>query len=128
MNCPKCQYIRKKTDASPKWQCPNCGIAYNKHQPEYLDQIAKSKNEKEKKKRKNVALANLLPALFMFYLFVHGMFYESITLPTGRVASYTLNKIEHPGIFILLMSISLITSIGLTIGSIFLYIKASKDA
>ena len=31
--CPKCGYARKPTDAAPDWQCPACGIAYNKFQP-----------------------------------------------------------------------------------------------
>lgn len=30
MKCPKCEYIRKPTDHNPDWQCPSCGIAYNK--------------------------------------------------------------------------------------------------
>jgi hypothetical protein len=28
--CPKCGYARKPTDLGPAWQCPSCGIAYNK--------------------------------------------------------------------------------------------------
>lgn len=30
--CPKCQYVRtlKDDEATPDWQCPNCGVAYNK--------------------------------------------------------------------------------------------------
>ncbi len=28
--CPRCQYIRLPADKGPAWQCPNCGIAYNK--------------------------------------------------------------------------------------------------
>ena len=30
MLCPKCRYKRKPTDTTPDWQCPSCGIAYNK--------------------------------------------------------------------------------------------------
>jgi len=34
-NCPKCGYARKASDAKvPDWQCPSCGIAYQK----YVDQ------------------------------------------------------------------------------------------
>jgi glutaredoxin len=34
-NCPKCGYARKATDAKvPDWQCPSCGIAYQK----FIDQ------------------------------------------------------------------------------------------
>jgi uncharacterized membrane protein YhaH (DUF805 family)/ribosomal protein L37AE/L43A len=28
--CPKCQHQRTAADQGPAWQCPNCGIAYNK--------------------------------------------------------------------------------------------------
>lgn len=28
--CPKCNYARTAADSSPAWQCPSCGIAYNK--------------------------------------------------------------------------------------------------
>src|SRR6185312_7796624 len=31
--CPKCQHKRTANDAGPEWQCPNCGIAYNKASP-----------------------------------------------------------------------------------------------
>ena len=28
--CPRCRYVRQTTDVAPAWQCPRCGIAYNK--------------------------------------------------------------------------------------------------
>ena len=31
--CPKCQYNRAPNDPGPEWQCPSCGIAYNKALP-----------------------------------------------------------------------------------------------
>lgn len=30
--CPKCSYARTAADTAPAWQCPSCGIAYNKFQ------------------------------------------------------------------------------------------------
>lgn len=30
MECPKCKYVRQPHDTAPRWQCPNCGIAYEK--------------------------------------------------------------------------------------------------
>ena len=30
MECPKCKYIRQSDDTTPRWQCPQCGIAYEK--------------------------------------------------------------------------------------------------
>ena len=35
--CPKCQHKRTASDAGPDWQCPNCGIAYNKAMPSAAD-------------------------------------------------------------------------------------------
>ena len=31
--CPRCQYVRQGSDTAPAWQCPRCGIAYDKVQP-----------------------------------------------------------------------------------------------
>lgn len=28
--CPKCQYVRKETDAAPEYECPSCGVVYAK--------------------------------------------------------------------------------------------------
>jgi glutaredoxin len=28
--CPKCRYVRTTADTAPSWQCPGCGVAYNK--------------------------------------------------------------------------------------------------
>lgn len=33
ISCPKCDYARKATDTAPAWQCPSCGVAYNKIRP-----------------------------------------------------------------------------------------------
>ena len=33
MKCPKCSYERKPTDQAPEYECPNCGIIYNKYRP-----------------------------------------------------------------------------------------------
>ena len=30
--CPKCGHVRGETEVAPAWQCPACGIAYNKYQ------------------------------------------------------------------------------------------------
>lgn len=30
-SCPKCSYIRKETDDTPLWKCPQCGIVYEKY-------------------------------------------------------------------------------------------------
>ena len=30
--CPKCGYVRTANEVAPEWQCPSCGIAYNKYQ------------------------------------------------------------------------------------------------
>ncbi len=28
--CPKCNYLRQPVETVPDWQCPKCGVAYNK--------------------------------------------------------------------------------------------------
>ncbi|HEU0290438.1 MAG TPA: EF-hand domain-containing protein [Burkholderiales bacterium] len=33
VTCPKCSYVRKAAETAPAWQCPSCGIAYNKFRP-----------------------------------------------------------------------------------------------
>lgn len=33
MRCPKCSYERKPTDQTPEYECPSCGIIYNKYRP-----------------------------------------------------------------------------------------------
>jgi len=38
--CPKCGYARKPADTAPAWQCPSCGIAYNKFLAEAASQAA----------------------------------------------------------------------------------------
>ena len=47
--CPKCGYARTASETAPAWQCPSCGVAYNKvalpaalAQPEKLDRREKS--------------------------------------------------------------------------------------
>ena len=30
MKCPKCNYERTHIDTAPVWQCPKCGVAYDK--------------------------------------------------------------------------------------------------
>lgn len=33
ITCPKCAYARQPADTAPEWQCPSCGVAYNKVAP-----------------------------------------------------------------------------------------------
>ena len=40
VTCPKCHHVRTAADRVPDWQCPVCGIAYNKYQP-YLERVRK---------------------------------------------------------------------------------------
>jgi len=36
--CPKCGYTRGAAESAPAWQCPACGIAYNKY-PAYMEML-----------------------------------------------------------------------------------------
>ena len=31
VSCPKCGHVRTAAETAPAWQCPACGIAYNKY-------------------------------------------------------------------------------------------------
>ena len=31
LECPKCRYTRRARETAPAWQCPRCGIAYDKY-------------------------------------------------------------------------------------------------
>ena len=45
--CPKCQHQRTAGDEGPEWQCPSCGIAYNKATPSpaVVHQVNSSRDE-----------------------------------------------------------------------------------
>lgn len=47
MKCPKCQYVRQATDEAPEWQCPRCGIAYQKFKPRAEAQPASKKSDNQ---------------------------------------------------------------------------------
>lgn len=52
--CPRCRYRRKTSDSEPYWQCPNCGVAYDKVTEDYIERwIANDRKEqlKEGKRR-----------------------------------------------------------------------------
>ena len=34
ITCPKCSYVRAPAEHVPDWQCPGCGVAYNKVGPQ----------------------------------------------------------------------------------------------
>ena len=36
LNCPKCGYARQADENVPEWQCPGCGIAYQKYQSDIV--------------------------------------------------------------------------------------------
>lgn len=57
--CPKCSYERQTTDTAPDYECPKCGIIYNKYPP--LD--THEANEKGKKRGIEKKLKIKIPAL-----------------------------------------------------------------
>jgi glutaredoxin len=48
--CPKCRYVRQSTDTAPGWQCPQCGVAYNK--------VAELSQETRAQRRRTVSEAS----------------------------------------------------------------------
>lgn len=55
--CPKCSYIRNLSDDAPQWQCPACGIAYDKYQA-YLDRAKGIVEPRKPGQRKEAALSD----------------------------------------------------------------------
>ena len=48
MNCPKCGYERQANEQTPEWQCPACGIAYQKYQTQDVDSFSVAKSSSGK--------------------------------------------------------------------------------
>lgn len=69
MRCPKCKYVRLDTDTAPDYECPKCGIVYDKYDPiaeEKLDAIRakvaiRAQKEKDAVDKKEATTASLLP-------------------------------------------------------------------
>ena len=71
--CPKCQYQRQASDTAPDWQCPKCGVAYNKvaaspNQARVRDREDIVRVVEPGSSRKTVVVACLLVALAGFGL------------------------------------------------------------
>lgn len=49
ITCPKCGYARTAADTAPAWQCPSCGIAYNKFQPANSDEQTTTNARKDRR-------------------------------------------------------------------------------
>jgi len=61
MKCPKCQYVRQPSEEVPEWQCPKCGIAYQKFKAKIKSapaSDAKEKTQQTEEKRKVTATNN----------------------------------------------------------------------
>lgn len=66
MKCPGCGYERNGSEQVPDWQCPACGIAYNKH-PNYHGPL----NEKRpinKQEKSNLSVVVKLLLGFLIFL------------------------------------------------------------
>jgi len=56
--CPKCEYIRKENESTPDYECPNCGIVYEK-----FEAIQKSKYRNRGSKRTKSVDENSAPPI-----------------------------------------------------------------
>lgn len=84
MICPECNYERKLSDLSPAWQCPACGIAYQKYkkirelnvkeQREWVDEIRKDSLLAKKLYRIEAVVA----VLAISYLIIDSIFRGSV--------------------------------------------------
>jgi len=47
MKCPKCSYERTSADKAPDYECPKCGIIYNKYRPPDPNKATPTQSNKE---------------------------------------------------------------------------------
>lgn len=72
MKCPKCSYERTPVDKTPDYECPKCGIIYNKYRPPDSSKTALKKsipsNDEEnalKTKDKNLSIPAWVVPIFI---------------------------------------------------------------
>lgn len=56
--CPKCAYIRQPGDTAPDYECPNCGVVYEKFRQHLAQKAAREAEEmriREEEVRKRIA-------------------------------------------------------------------------
>ncbi|SIQ95792.1 hypothetical protein SAMN05421829_108143 [Aromatoleum tolulyticum] len=51
--CPKCGYTRQSTDAAPDYECPSCGVIYQK----FLEAQAKKRQQAEEQAARDAGVA-----------------------------------------------------------------------
>lgn len=54
MKCPKCSYERKAADQAPDYECPNCGIIYDKYRPPNASAIISNSSRETKSQTDNI--------------------------------------------------------------------------
>jgi rubredoxin len=109
--CPKCQYKRKEVEQSPDWQCPSCGIAYDK-----IEDIKQRQKESDSKyykdmadQRRRVKIHNsgnwfIFPVVLLFLLFllfnksdISVLACGSWSIIFGILAAVSTHKISESG-------------------------------
>lgn len=63
--CPSCGYLRMNNDTEPDWQCPKCGIAYNKFSQEYHQE---SYRKKLIMKKGNFSISKIIKIIFSLFI------------------------------------------------------------
>jgi glutaredoxin len=74
--CPRCRYERKATDTAPDWQCPSCGVAYNKVEGGPLPHPTATRNTQPSSSgawKTGLVVAATVLAAYGIYVFQHGV-------------------------------------------------------
>ncbi|WP_444906208.1 hypothetical protein ACJJIR_16815 [Microbulbifer sp. SSSA008] len=61
MICPKCEYQRNSYDRSPEWQCPSCGVVYQKYESIKEEMIAQRERWKQEDQDVEQRIASFRP-------------------------------------------------------------------
>jgi glutaredoxin len=82
--CPRCRYERQRTDTAPDWQCPSCGVAYNKAEAAPLPRPGPTRVEKSA----GGAIWKLGLFVLATLLLAYGMYtFQQSRLPRKPVAT-----------------------------------------
>ena len=75
--CPKCHYKRNKNDYAPEYECPNCGIVYEKYKGEPRKDFNKNGNN-EQQSTHNKKQFTLFICYILKYFMTASSFFKNV--------------------------------------------------
>lgn len=114
--CPKCQHQRTAADQGPDWQCPGCGIAYNKAtppSPAVAVKVNSLPRERVSRETDDDELEPVTPGVFSFSLRgrIGRLRYLAFSWPVivlsgllGIVAAIIVPQHKTPGMVLLVLA------------------------